>query len=300
MNVIRDQTWEGSLNIKITLDPRDSNEQTASHHYYITVPRDSYIALYLPQLLGYFKKDMLVPEWLENVGGWWFEAGEDGCDGPLKWNYPIGLCKDLVTCGGGSISSVWSLLLRYRDYPHEYVIEVAKDERDPSSLDYLQDYWINQLKQLCFVIHGSAKPIMSLSKDDTLTLWESVSQRKSLHCHYRNETLTTTDNFSQYSAISSKIIPTVLDLFRNIPIRIYLPITQNNVIQPLINPLDSKTIGDMLQDAIPDLFMIDDDVYKVAYPVIHGINIPKHAPLGEIYQMFKYIDGWLHVGIVIR
>ena len=57
---------------------------------------------------------------------------------------------------------------------------------------------MNQLKQSCFVLNGTAKPIMQLSEANTNQLWKSLISR----------------NLSDFNVLNKKIIKTIDRIYR--------------------------------------------------------------------------------------
>lgn len=106
----------------------------------------------------------------------------------LKWHYPLGLLYDLFSGAapsqatgsgpegrnaleenGGTLP--WRLTLHFTDWPAEQLINMDADGR------VLHDAFINSVKEADFLRNGTAKGIMSLSKDDSTQLWKAVQDR---------------------------------------------------------------------------------------------------------------------------
>ncbi|ODV94707.1 hypothetical protein PACTADRAFT_50568 [Pachysolen tannophilus NRRL Y-2460] len=281
LSTIRDKLWSGSINIKLKLNPKDSKNQADIHYYYLSINRNQYLYSRLIEIVLYFKSNLLIPEWCKNLQQFWFETTDENI--PVKWNYPIGLSYDLLNLHNKR-QQHWELTMNCRNYPKEYIIPIYHDS---FNLDFLENYWINQLKQACYVINGSSKLVMNLSKDDVIRLWQSVLDH----------------DYTAFNLITSKFINETQFGFRRIPIRIYLPSNvSDKVLQPLIKPTNEEgessiTIGAMLANILPELFSSG---YKFAYPLSHGVLIPQDATILDIFKLFMYIDGFLHIKIVIR
>lgn len=93
-------------------------------------------------------------------------------------NWPIGLSFDLLTgldpskCPDDHMEFVpWTLILHRKEYPKDLILSLV----DKSTI---LDYWLNQIKEASYVRYGNSKAIMNLSKDDTDSLWKSVSTCK--------------------------------------------------------------------------------------------------------------------------
>jgi len=110
-------------------------------------------------------------------------------DVPLKWQYPLGLLHDLFSgaapyqlSGQGSADSSlldghedalpWRLTLHFADWPEEALV------RPDAEGKMLHDAFINSVKEADFLRNGTAKGIMSLSKEDSTALWNAVQERE--------------------------------------------------------------------------------------------------------------------------
>lgn len=102
---------------------------------------------------------------------------------PLKWHYPIGLLYDLYagadpatkssdadySSGSGTGDPLpWQLVLHFSNWPNEELVRLDADGM------VMHDAFINSVKEADFVRNGTAKGIMSLSKDDSSGLWSAV------------------------------------------------------------------------------------------------------------------------------
>ena len=109
---------------------------------------------------------------------------------PLKWHYPVGLLYDLFSGATptssrqeksdkvnddidvGENRAPWRLKLHFTEWPDEQLVRLDKEGK------FLHDAFINSVKEADFVRNGTAKGIMSLSKDDSTQLWKAVEDRK--------------------------------------------------------------------------------------------------------------------------
>ena len=110
---------------------------------------------------------------------------------PLKWHYPVGLLYDLFS-GASPASSKpdrsdkairdtdgaekvlpWKLILHFTQWPDEQLVRLDEEGK------FLHDAFINSVKEADFMRNGTAKGIMSLSKDDSTQLWKAVLDRES-------------------------------------------------------------------------------------------------------------------------
>ena len=137
----------------------------------------------LPRLHAFFASALIDPD-LPAHGGWFsFE------NVPLKWHYPLGLLYDLFSGASpwhapGSApreegassdqetSLPWRLILHFTDWPDEQLVRLDADGK------VIHDAFINSVKEADFLRNGTAKGIMSLSKEDSTQLWAAVEGRK--------------------------------------------------------------------------------------------------------------------------
>ena len=112
---------------------------------------------------------------------------------PLKWHYPIGLLYDLFS-GAAPVPSPppkapgkynvatdesapplpWSLVMHYSGFPADQLVPCDSEGKA------VHDAYINSVKEADFLRNGSAKAIMTLSREDSTTLWEAVKWRMSI------------------------------------------------------------------------------------------------------------------------
>lgn len=99
---------------------------------------------------------------------------------------------------------------------------------------------------------------------------------------------------------------------RHIPLKIYLPSSPSTseptashlkVVQSLVTPgvagtREPQSIGAALHALLPALFP-SRRTPILAKPVLHGTVVPMTAPVEDLLRMAAYLDGWLHLGVVI-
>lgn len=151
----------------------------------ISVPRISYLPFLLERVHAFFRTSVLdasIP-----ITNAWFDVQ----DLPLKWHYPIGLLHDLYSgvehadeatvqtqqasndAGINQVSSLpWKLTLHYSGFPFEHLFQLDDQGK------VLIDAFVNSVKEADFIRNGSAKTFMSLSKNDSDTLWKAVESRE--------------------------------------------------------------------------------------------------------------------------
>lgn len=94
----------------------------------------------------------------------------------MKWHYPVGLLYDLYAGADPASKSAdliteflpWRLTVHFSDWPDEELVRL-----DPDGL-VMNDAFINSVKEADFLRNGTAKGIMSLSKEDSAGLWKAV------------------------------------------------------------------------------------------------------------------------------
>lgn len=62
------------------------------------------------------------------------------------------------------------LHLRPEEYPRAHLLEYSEEGREGG----VQEVFINSMKEADYMRNGSAKAVMSLSKEDSTTLWDSL------------------------------------------------------------------------------------------------------------------------------
>lgn len=108
----------------------------------------------------------------------------------MKWHYPVGLLYDLyagadpASKGGAETDLVsttdehplpWRLVVHFSDWPDEELVRLDADGI------VMHDAFINSVKEADFLRNGTAKGIMTLSREDSAGLWESVRDGTLFH-----------------------------------------------------------------------------------------------------------------------
>jgi autophagy-related protein 5 len=190
---IQKTVWDGRIPLEIVLassesrtfdrtDPylvcplKHSARQDANPLCEISYPRISYLPSLLPKLRAFFSNSLIEPDSQPHDGWLEFEGV------PLKWHYPVGLLFDLYAgadpaskttpIGDESPERVsplpWKLVVHFRDWPDEELVRLDADGM------VMNDAFINSVKEADFLRNGTAKGIMSLSKEDSSGLWKAV------------------------------------------------------------------------------------------------------------------------------
>lgn len=154
----------------------------------------SYLPFLLPRLHAFFASSLIDPDTPAHEGWFSFE------NVPLKWHYPSGLLYDLFSGAAPSqatgsnkkehatsedeeSSLPWRLTLHFTEWPDEQLVRLDGDGK------VIHDAFINSVKEADFLRNGTAKGIMSLSKEDSTQLWTAVQDRTFTVHIYHAETL---------------------------------------------------------------------------------------------------------------
>ncbi|PVI01338.1 APG5-domain-containing protein [Periconia macrospinosa] len=305
---VRQQVWNGSIPLEIHLHKTDCRTYDKSEPYLIQFPRLSYLGLLLHKLHAFFSESLIYPDaspaeaWLEyeNV--------------PLKWHYPLGLLYDLYSgaepaqpsepLSGPSLQEgddevlPWKLTLHFSEYPVDQLVKLDTEGK------HLHDLFIHNVKEADYLRNGTGKTVMFLSKEDSTQLWNSVEQH----------------DFNLFNPINQKLLnPQGVNL-RHMPVKLYLPHAASSgldtvnesgqestpgslrVVQSLITPALSsrqpQTIGTALNQIIPSLFPSRRSSL-LAHAVLHGAVLPLSANVEELIRATAYLDGWLHIAIIM-
>ncbi|KAL8709094.1 MAG: hypothetical protein Q9220_006115 [cf. Caloplaca sp. 1 TL-2023] len=175
-NNLQNAIWEGSIPLDIRLSSSECTIYDQADPYFIQYPRLSYLPFVLRQLHAFFSPFLIEPASAPHEGWFSFE------DVPLKWHYPVGLLYDIFSGtppaqANGSDQDdqrptpPWRLTIHFTDWPGDQLVQPDQEGK------VLHDAFINSVKEADFLRNGTAKGIMSLSKDDSTHLWEAVQQR---------------------------------------------------------------------------------------------------------------------------
>ena len=121
-----------------------------------------------------------------------------------------------------------------------------------------------------------------------------------------------TDKFTTYNLIAQKLLYAQGAPLRHIPLRVYLPASPSaseptsghlKVVQSLVTPSlpnsrEQQTLGVILHSLLPSLFP-SRRTPILAKPVLHGTVVPLGASLEELVKAAAYLDGWVHLGVMM-
>lgn len=128
---------------------------------------------------------------------------------------------------------------------------------------------------------------MSMSKEDTTSLWNAVRD----------------NDYTAFTKVNSSLLNAPLPL-KHVPLRIYIPSTPPSdatpgafkVVQSLVAPQtparQPQLLGAALRGLLPSLFPSSRDPV-MANVILHGAPVPFSAPLEELMREAAYPDGWL-------
>ena len=121
-----------------------------------------------------------------------------------------------------------------------------------------------------------------------------------------------TDDFNTFNPISRRLLYAQGAPLRHIPLKIYLPSSPTasepasahlRVVQSLITPSlpgarEPQTLGTALHSLLPTLFP-SRRTPILAKAVLHGAVVPMGAVVEELMRTAAYLDGWIHLGVVM-
>lgn len=140
-------------------------------------------------------------------------------------------------------SSTWRLTVHFTDWPEQQLVKLDSEGK------ILHDAFINSVKEVSlihaylfcdsnhsltsslqadFLRNGTAKAVMSLSKDDSTQLWEAVKKRTLFFSHVPYPAILThlvplRDSLPLFNAVNQKLLSPPGGSLRHIPIKLYLP-----------------------------------------------------------------------------
>ncbi|KAK5461070.1 Autophagy protein 5 [Exophiala xenobiotica] len=308
LHILQRTVWQARLPLEIRLAASESRTFDGTHPYLIAFPRLSYLPLLLPRLHSFFSSSLIAdPETVSPFAGYFTYDNV-----PLKWHLPLGLLYDIyvLSTQDASPDQASSAAL-----PFKLTLHFQPDPEKPTLPDatpvVLHDSYINSVKEADFLRSGTAKPIMTLSAQESKALWTSTQQ----------------SDVATFSKIHGRLVPAPGQL-RNIPLRVYLPSSpdqvsskaQVKVLQSHVPPTVSvvgqnspaalrgggsgvigqpQTLGTALHQLTPSLFP-SRRTPILATPLLHGAPVPMSANLEELVRWGCYADGWLSVVLAMR
>lgn len=283
------------------------------------------MGLLINRLHAFFSNDLIYPD-VSPSDTWLSYEGV-----PLKWHYPLGLLYDLYSGaepaypldassptsksehpseGEERRTLPWRLTVHFSAFPFDQLVKLESEDTT------LHDLFRNGVKEADYLRTGTGKTVMFLSKEDSTQLWDAVKKH----------------DFPLFSSINQKLLnPQGVNL-RHLPVRLYLPHAASEssmkeetspgslrVVQSLVTPnlssskdqfsRDSsvpsnyclgqpQTIGTALNHILPSLFPSRRSPL-LAQAVLHGAVLPLSASVEDLIRSAAYLDGWLHIAVVM-
>ena len=210
----------------------------------------------------------------------WFEDTVRG--EALRWHIPTGVLYDAISSPGEDLP--WRITVHFRGYPDDVLLPCAGDE------DVKWKY-LNSLKQAAFLRHGSAMPIMSLTKAKQTQLWDAVRAGDG-----RKRDLV-------LGALAGA------EEVRHVPIRVVLrsdPQTVQAPIPALCADGTPHTLRSALALLLPELLLADEDDDSPCEAsadggalavFVQGLRPPLDAPLELLHDELRHPDLFMYVTV---
>ncbi|CAI4053081.1 hypothetical protein SKDZ_16G1260 [Saccharomyces kudriavzevii ZP591] len=282
MNDIKQLVWDGELNVLISIDPSflmkgSPKEKTVLR---IRVPRETYLINYMPFIWSKIRDFLSFDPLNDSKKCFWFEHN----GAPIRWNYPVGVLFD------GLVKSSLAFVTS-SEIQSENVITILRvrlvmgDSLPPTvipittSKTQAEKFWFHQWKQVCFILNGSSKAIMSLSVNESRKFWRSIIAR----------------NLHDFVEISNKISSSKP---RHIPIIIQTHKASGsfNISQPTVRMTGLDTT---LKDIEGDIFNAKEEMNADNSIILcQGIEIPWDIAMSDMYLKLRSFDGFLYITLV--
>ena len=294
---------------QLLIDPNGTTSSSILADTYscqIALPRLSYLPLLLPRLHAFFSNSLIADS--EIVSPYSGQFTYDNV--PLKWHLPLGLLYDVYVA---STRDNRQDPVPPAPLPFKLTLNFSPEREKPMLLEasplVLHDSFINSIKEADFLRSGTAKPIMTLSAQESQALWTSTQE----------------GDLQTFSKIHGSLIPSPGQM-RHVPLRLYLPTApdqdpskaQIKVLQSHISPIvaavnqgstpaalrgsaagQPQSLGTALHQLIPSLFP-SRRTPILATPLLHGAAVPMSTHLEELVRWGCYADGWVSVVIAMR
>lgn len=266
MEAIRRKVWKGKILIQVRVSHPES---IGSQDYLLVAGRVSYLYSHLPTIISYFRR------YLEDSssGNWWIEFENE----PIPPNRPLGLIYDSMV--GLPTGEPWQLTLKRGSYPSSKII--CFDE-----MNTLQNYWVNQLKECCYLRTRNAKSVMLLPRKEHEESWSAI----------QNAGNSDIDNYWQFWKHHSWLIrPSATKNTRfPVPIRMYIsrPSKENETRKVKTVVPCPANCSQKLKRCIPE------EYHSGYVAIVQGVEVPFSSPIQDLYLGCLYADGFLHVTLV--
>lgn len=282
MNEIRQLIWNGELNVLVSIDPsflmKGSPKEMAVLR--IRVPRETYLINYMPLIWDRIQDFLSFDPLNEKEKYFWFEHNGR----PIRWNYPVGVLFDGLVASNATFATPSEIHLE--NAITFFRVHLVMGESLPSTVipilsssNQAEKFWFHQWKQVCFILNGSSKGIMSLSVNESRKFWRSVITR----------------NFHDFTEISNKISPSRP---RHVPIIIqnHKDLGTGGISQPTIR---MAGVNPTLRDIEEEVFSAKETIDAESYVIVaQGIEISWDTALLDLYLKFRSFDGFLYITLV--
>lgn len=153
----RKYVWRGSIPLQVHLHESEVTTIPPPQPFLVLAPRNGYLPLLIPVIKPHFQSSL--PPGTDTV---WFDY--KGL--PLKWYIPTGVLFDLLCA---EPERPWNIVVHFRGYPAN-LLSPCEGE------DSVKWSFINSLKEASFIMNGSTKNVMNMSKPDQMELWRCVAK----------------------------------------------------------------------------------------------------------------------------
>eukprot|EP00040_Diaphanoeca_grandis_P005592 m.33570 g.33570 ORF g.33570 m.33570 type:complete len:287 (-) comp16840_c0_seq1:288-1148(-) len=265
--------FNGRIAIAFMLASSEIPDGRSSDNYepfFLLAPRTGYLTLCSDKIRRHFHLPLVTS--IDNEI--WFEYNGR----PLKWNNPIGVLYD---CFGADKGLPWEVTVHVKNYPESQIMRCA-------SMGVIETHFINQIKQACYIKHGTTQLDGLSGSLDKKELWHGLANDDFEHFRRGNEKLMVCKDGHW---------------FKKAPFRLYL--------------IDSKTLEDshkpvkILQEPHPlttvegvpetlggliETLLGNVKPHKV---VTHGLEAPLVTPLQWLCEHCAYPDNFLHITVFL-
>jgi autophagy-related protein 5 len=200
-------------------------------------------------------------------------------------HYPVGVLFDIL-----GVNIPWSIIVHFQGFPQDKLIKFLGEET-------VKSHFLNVIKESTFLKYGDCTRYNLLSVSETNDLWEG----------FKNH------NFDQFWLSNKKLIISDFQFFKHIPIRLFYQ-KQFRCYQDLISPFDSKgnskSLGDILKELLPELFSkieqenenMENGILEGIFPkvMIQGIYPSYSTPIVWLCENMCYPDNFLYFIIITK
>lgn len=274
MNTVR--LWEGAIQTRIVF---------GSYEYQVRLRRLSYFPLHYPEIVDFFSKatqdDHSQQNEILSHKAVWLEHNKK----VLKWNLPIGVIYDMCHILERKRTGVptWVLTLMTASnlpYPADEIIPFPISILGP--VNYADTFFqtiINLLKQSCYVLTGSSRPLLSLSEDHTKRLWKAIQRL----------------DYDEYqSAINKSGI--YMSPPRRIPVKVSI-VNSNYVCQVSLAVANDGETKTSLAEALAVIRDDENQAIGEREIYIQGIDVRRilSEDVQEVWRELRHLDNFLYV-----